>query len=105
LFFVNNYIYFEAKDKFVELSILLLTLCSECVQLRDPYCAWNGTNCVIVSSDVKANPFTDKKEVIQDIMNGNVETLPSCEPAEADDTSSKSNYIFHIILLFKITEG
>ncbi|XP_076017044.1 semaphorin-4G-like [Genypterus blacodes] len=41
------------------------TSCFNCLLARDPYCAWNGTQCVAI----KAN--TDRSALIQDIQHGN----------------------------------
>ncbi|XP_062852139.1 semaphorin-4G [Trichomycterus rosablanca] len=49
--------------------------CFDCVLARDPFCAWDGKECVEITSR------TDRSGLIQDIINGNT----GCEKSAADD--------------------
>ncbi|KAL6487333.1 hypothetical protein MHYP_G00039590 [Metynnis hypsauchen] len=49
--------------------------CFDCVLARDPFCAWDGEECVEITS------HTDRSNLTQDILNGN----EGCENSAADD--------------------
>ncbi|KAM6956285.1 semaphorin-4G-like [Aplochiton taeniatus] len=49
--------------------------CYECVFSRDPYCAWDGAQCVDIAS------YADRSNLIQDVQKGN----RGCENSSTDD--------------------
>ncbi|XP_056148077.1 semaphorin-4G-like [Lampris incognitus] len=51
------------------------TSCYDCVFARDPYCAWNGAQCVEIMS------HADRSSLFQDIQSGN----RGCENSAGDD--------------------
>ncbi|KAK1791570.1 hypothetical protein P4O66_013574, partial [Electrophorus voltai] len=51
--------------------------CTDCVLARDPFCAWDGKECVEITS------HTDRSSLTQDILNGN----EGCEESAADAPS------------------
>ncbi|KAI5606805.1 semaphorin-4G, partial [Silurus asotus] len=53
------------------------TSCFDCVLARDPFCAWDGAECVEITS------HTNRFNLTQDILNGN----GGCEKSAADELS------------------
>ncbi|CAK8693866.1 unnamed protein product [Clavelina lepadiformis] len=54
-----------------------------CIKSRDPYCGWDGKNCVVVDSQYHANS-TSGAQPRQDVLEGNVAGMEECKFHDTD---------------------
>ncbi|XP_076799553.1 uncharacterized protein LOC143444257 isoform X2 [Clavelina lepadiformis] len=54
-----------------------------CIKSRDPYCGWDGKNCVVVDSQYHVNS-TSGAQPRQDVLEGNVAGMEQCDVHATD---------------------